>query len=351
MSRVDTAGTMRPSRHSVTAKYSRSQLDVPWRGIPGPVWTMVIGALIYAMLAIIAVVTRQATEDSDKVLLATAAYSLLTVIALLVLKARTPLWLLQVQIVMVIGITGLLVYLAPTPLAAANVSFRYLAIPLYVAFWMSWRMTLVTATLITLTSLVAYLARDDGPTEMMLTWLLLSVLVWVLAVLVNYLSRSASRHATIDPLTGMLNRSALATLIELSQEPGRVVLPRTLVVIDLDDFKALNDTQGHLAGDRALTALGVAWRRALRADDVAVRSGGDEFLLILPKTSTVEAKALVERLRADSPVPWSYGVADWPAQEDFDISVAHADAELYMQKRTRHGESATRNDSRRDTPV
>lgn len=301
---------------------------------------MAIGAFLYALLAIVAVLTRQGSADSDGVLLATAGYSLLAMVVLLALKARTPLWLLQFQVMLVIGITGLLVHLAPTPLAAANVSFRYLAIPIYVAFWMSWRMTVLTAALITVTSFVAYTTREDGPPEMMLTWLLLSVLVWVLALFLNFLSRSAARHATIDPLTGMLNRSALATLIDLSQEPGRVVLPRTIAVVDLDDFKALNDTKGHLAGDRALTALGDSWRRTLRADDIAVRSGGDEFLLILPKTSTVEAQALLQRLRTDSPVPWSYGVADWPAQEDFDIAVAHADAELYKQKR-----------ARRDTPA
>lgn len=296
---------------------------------------MAIGALLYAVLAIVAVASRRASADSDVVLLVTAAYSLATIVVLLTLKARTPLWLLQAQMVLVIGITDVLVYLAPSAVAASNVSFRYLAIPIYVAFWMTWRMTAIVASLITVTSLIAYLLRDDGRSELMLTWLLVSVLVWVVAILINYLTRAAARFATVDPLTGMLNRSALATLIDLSQEPGRVILPRTLVVIDLDDFKKLNDTQGHLAGDRALTELGVAWRRNLRADDIAVRSGGDEFVLILPKTDTTEAVSLVTRLRADSPVPFSFGIADWPAQEDFDISVAHADAELYKQKRAR----------------
>ena len=346
---VERPGAARPSRRSVSARYAQSQLDVPWRGIPGPVWTMVLGAALYTALAVVAVATRQASEDSDAVLLGTAVYSVVIVAVLLTLKARTPVWLLQVQIVLVIGLTGVLVYLAPSPLATANVSFRYLAIPLYVAFWMSWRMTITTAALISVTSLVAYLARADGPSQLMLTWLLLVVFVWALALLVNILARAAARHASIDPLTGMLNRTALATLIELSQVPGRVTLPRTVVVIDLDNFKNLNDTKGHLAGDRALTALGDAWRRSLRADDIAVRSGGDEFLLILPQTSTADAAALVERLRADSPVPWSYGIANWPAHEDFDIAVAHADAELYKQKRARPGQPEVSPEHSRET--
>ena len=345
---VDGPRPGRPTRRSASAAYARSPLDVPWRDIPGPVWTMAVGALLYAVLAVIAVSTRGGSTDGDQVLLATAAYSVLVIVVLMVLRGRTPLWLLQTQIVLVTGITGVLVAIAPSPVAAANISFRYLAIPIYVAFWMSWRMTLFTTCLVTVTSLVAYLVREDGASQLMLTWMLVSVLVWVLAVLINYLSRAAARYATIDPLTGMLNRTALAALIELSQEPGRVVLPRTIVVIDIDDFKQLNDTRGHLAGDRALTELGHAWRLRLRADDIAVRSGGDEFVLILPKTNTAEAHALVVRLREGSPVAWSFGIADWPANEDFDIAVAHADAELYKQKRARPHEPVTRQEARRD---
>jgi diguanylate cyclase (GGDEF)-like protein len=106
----------------------------------------------------------------------------------------------------------------------------------------------------------------------------------------------------------MLNRGGLRMLLDLSVGPGRVIVPRTLVVIDLDDFKQLNDTRGHLAGDQALSDLGTAWRRTLRADDIAVRSGGDEFILILPSTTREEAEVLMARLRAESPVPWSFGM-------------------------------------------
>ena len=308
---------------------------------------MAVGALLYAVLAIIAVASRGTPQGNDIILLITAAYSLAIIVLLMTLRGRTPLWLLQAQVLLVVGITGVLVALSPTTIGAANVSFRYLAIPIYVAFWMSWRMTVLTAALITVTSLFAYGTRDDA-SQLLLTWMLVSVLTWFLGIVVNYLSRAAARLATVDTLTGMLNRSALATLIELSQEPGRVVLPRTVVVIDIDDFKQINDTQGHLAGDRALTQLGDAWRRTLRADDIAVRSGGDEFLLILPKTSIAQAEALVVRLHADSTVPWSYGIADWPAHEDIDIAIAHADVELYKQKRARPNQPIARQEARRD---
>ncbi len=69
---VDTVRPVRPSRRSVSAAYARSPIDVPLRGIPGPVWTMAVGAGLYAVLALIAVGTRQGDESADGAYLASA---------------------------------------------------------------------------------------------------------------------------------------------------------------------------------------------------------------------------------------------------------------------------------------
>lgn len=296
---------------------------------------MAVGSALYAATAGLAVLARGMGQDNDPALLATAIYSLAAVVVLMVLRARVPLWLLQTQTLIVVCLTGLLVAIAPNALSAANMSFRYIAVALYVAFWMSLRMTLTVAALITVSSLVACAANSQDLRPLLPTWLLVSVLTWVVALIVHHLSRAAARHATVDPLTGMLNRGGLRMLLDLSVGPGRVIVPRTLVVIDLDDFKQLNDTRGHLAGDQALSDLGTAWRRTLRADDIAVRSGGDEFILILPSTTRENAEVLMARLRAESPVPWSFGIADWPATEAFDEASARADRELYRRKAER----------------
>ena len=72
--------------------------------------------------------------------------------------------------------------------------------------------------------------------------------------------------------------------------------PFTLVVLDVDGFKSVNDRHGHLAGDAALEQLGLVLRAGLRAADTAYRIGGDEFALLLPETSAPEARAVIERI-------------------------------------------------------
>ena len=116
---------------------------------------MAVGSALYAATAGLAVLARGMGQDNDPALLATAIYSLAAVVVLMVLRARVPLWLLQTQTLIVVCLTGLLVAIAPNALSAANMSFRYIAVALYVAFWMSLRMTLTVAALITVTSLVA----------------------------------------------------------------------------------------------------------------------------------------------------------------------------------------------------
>jgi diguanylate cyclase (GGDEF)-like protein len=108
-----------------------------------------------------------------------------------------------------------------------------------------------------------------------------------------------------------------------------------LIVIDLDQFKAVNDRDGHLAGDRTLRDFSAALLEVTRPDDIAIRSGGDEFVLILPKTDPSGAHALASRLRTAASIEWSYGVAQWAADEGFDAAMARADQRMYKQKTER----------------
>lgn len=104
---------------------------------------------------------------------------------------------------------------------------------------------------------------------------------------------------TEDPLTGLLSRRAGATLVERTfQLLRRLPQPVSLLMLDLDRFKAVNDTHGHDAGDRVLAAVGRAIRAAMRETDVAVRWGGEEFLIMLPGTSREGAVICAERLLA-----------------------------------------------------
>ncbi len=104
--------------------------------------------------------------------------------------------------------------------------------------------------------------------------------------------------AHTDPLTQVLNRRALTLRLtsELDRSPP-VQLPVTLLMIDLDHFKRINDTYGHLTGDDALREVALLLQHAVRSVDVVARYGGEEFVVVLPETAEGGAVAFAERIR------------------------------------------------------
>ena len=160
------------------------------------------------------------------------------------------------------------------------------------------------------------------------------------------LGRSALGHrsvASVDQLTGTLNRIALgaraAELEAQSRLSGRQV---SLLVGDVDAFKAINDNHGHVVGDRVLAQLGVRLRASLRTFESVYRLGGEEFTVLLPGVDAAEAVAVAERLRraiGDEPieghrVTMSFGVATSQPGTPFDYQsvFARADAALLAAK-------------------
>lgn len=141
--------------------------------------------------------------------------------------------------------------------------------------------------------------------------------------------------ARSDPLTGLPNRRALDD--QLPREMARALrsgCDLCLAIIDVDHFKAYNDTYGHLAGDRVLRECAAAWDGALRGEDTILRFGGEEFLVVLPDCGGTDAAAILERLRAATPEgqTCSVGVAVWTPGESVDELVARADKALYAAK-------------------
>jgi diguanylate cyclase (GGDEF)-like protein len=135
-----------------------------------------------------------------------------------------------------------------------------------------------------------------------------------------------------DPLTGVLTRGAFDARARQRGEGGRAAL----ALLDLDHFKAINDTFGHAAGDRVLATFGALLRRRLRHEDVVARYGGEEFVLLLEDASPAEAEELCGQLMAelaesDAGVTFSAGIA--ALDGSLDETYRRADAALYEAKR------------------
>jgi diguanylate cyclase (GGDEF)-like protein/PAS domain S-box-containing protein len=148
------------------------------------------------------------------------------------------------------------------------------------------------------------------------------------------------RQALEDPLTGLPNRilldDRLGTALRAAERSGE---PCAVLMMDLDNFKKINDTQGHHAGDEVLRQVALRLKIALRAQDTPARLGGDEFAAVLPNTAADGAIRTAERvLRALDGIGVSIGVAVSPAHgKEAEELLEHADTAMYRAKHGRGG--------------
>jgi diguanylate cyclase len=149
-----------------------------------------------------------------------------------------------------------------------------------------------------------------------------------------------------DPLTRALNRRGLDEVFRVeTARAARYRVPLVLAMIDLDDFKAINDRLGHAAGDRALVHFVTTAQACLRPTDAMARSGGEEFVIVLPATGIDHAVDAVRRIQRDLArcpfvhedqqigLTFSGGVAQWQPGENLDQVLRRADAAMYDVKR------------------
>jgi diguanylate cyclase (GGDEF)-like protein len=178
-----------------------------------------------------------------------------------------------------------------------------------VAWWSDARAALLCAALAAAALVSNDLTVDLGTPPTARAWNEFTRVVTVFAVagLITFVrassdrarsdSERAFRLAITDPLTGLYNRRYLDDqLARIHAMTMRNKRPYALLALDVDDFKEINDTYGHSKGDAALVLLAADIRQVTRAGDIAVRTGGDEFVILLPEGTAAEAAALAKRI-------------------------------------------------------
>ncbi len=167
---------------------------------------------------------------------------------------------------------------------------------------------------------------------------------------VETLRRENQRLAALayrDPLTNLRNRRFFSE--RLGEEVCRVARRSSvmsLICVDVNDFKQVNDSMGHAAGDRALIAVGRFLESLTRAEDLCCRVGGDEFVVLLPDTDEVACRAVVDRLKVHLAAlegvglgrrGLAIGASTWQPGDDEIRMLSRADEEMYADKRAARG--------------
>jgi diguanylate cyclase (GGDEF)-like protein len=160
----------------------------------------------------------------------------------------------------------------------------------------------------------------------------------------HLLAESYLKLAMVDPLTGLHNRRyAQERLLAEMSRAERMKTTLTVLMLDLDELKKLNDRHGHAAGDLALKTFGERLSRAIRGSDLAVRIGGDEFVVLLPECDTQQVRLVLERLTnlsidtesGKAEFRYSAGFTDYKYGETQEELLDRADHALYTEKQAR----------------
>jgi len=217
--------------------------------------------------------------------------------------------------------------------------------------------SLCSFILLVVATIMGYLyAGAELTIRFSITFTLTVININIILNVISDLQRRLLDQAITDPLTGAFNRrhmdSCLSAAIERNQ---RAAAPASLLIIDVDHFKRVNDHFGHAAGDRVLKEIVTLISQRARKLDLLFRMGGEEFLLLLPDTRAGDATILAEHLRArlaearmieDWQVCVSIGVSELQPDDTIDSWITRTDDALYLAKRAGRNRVVCREPSR-----
>ncbi|MDQ6837645.1 MAG: GGDEF domain-containing protein [Actinomycetota bacterium] len=248
---------------------------------------------------------------------------------------RFPDWALHP---LLIGATTVVSVAAATcdsgPLGIASASF-YVALPLF-AFRFFTRpvgVGYLAAAGVALGLVLSITGENAAVAE----WLLIMTTATAVGVVVSRMRVQLWRLATTDRLTGLPNRHGIDDhLTRRIDQARRRGWDLSVALVDLDGFKSVNDRHGHSAGDEVLAGIADRWRVALRTGDLMGRYGGDEFVVVFPRTDATVAATIVDRLSNEGRNhPFSAGLAALEASDTASSLLDRADRAMYETKRAR----------------
>ena len=247
---------------------------------------------------------------------------------------RAPRWFLHAVVAGGTLAISVLIARAATGVSTVVTATDYIWMGVYVSFFFSRTAARLHLALIAAAFGVALLFNNHNvPAE---AFVLMTASIIVAAETIGRQSDRLRHEAHTDSLTGLLNRKGLLQAAERAFSlADRTGIPLTVGLIDLDDFKQVNDRDGHAAGDRLLVEMARTWSEELQPGDIFARLGGDEFLVVLVGSGDEEAARFFERLLFISPTQWSAGVIKRREGEDLSACLARADNTLYDAKRSR----------------
>ncbi|MHB8439883.1 MAG: GGDEF domain-containing protein [Acidimicrobiales bacterium] len=251
--------------------------------------------------------------------------------------AEAPMWANYVLSVLALSAVNLAVLFSHHDPVAFAVASLFVLSTIFTASFYSFRAFLIYLVAQIVSS--GFVLMHSGIPGAASGWAAIAGTTTTLGIVVHVLQKALAIAAATDPLTGLANRRALEPVIDREiARCARLGHPLCLAVIDLDDFKQVNDSHGHQEGDRLLADLSQAWMRELRATDMLARAGGDEFVLLLPSTAADQALDVLGRLCQSTPQPFSAGVAVAMPGATVEDVMRQADSACYQAKQIGGGQ-------------
>lgn len=235
----------------------------------------------------------------------------------------------------IVAVTISLIGWLGTPMTGA-VSFYYVLITVFGALFFDRTHVIRVLSFSSIAMAVALLVDGFGPEDLLL-WTLATSVNWSTGLILHDVRSTAERLSYSDALTGAANRREWDLVLDDAiRQHARTGDPLAMLVVDIDDFKSVNDVEGHERGDEVLRDAVAAWRHVLRQTDTLARLGGDEFGVLLPGVGLARARSIAEQMLSSietaTGTTCSIGVAVAEDSDGAALLPTSADQQLYAAK-------------------